>query len=273
VDDGSTDRTLEILARQERAGKIRLIRQRNAGAPAARNAGLEATTAPLVQFLDADDLIGPEKLARQARILWEAGSDRTFLAGAFRRSAPSGWEQTHIPITGDPWIGLLSSRLGTTSSNLFRRAALEMVDGWNEGAASSQEYDLMFRMLKAGCISVPDLVSDTEVRIRDRGSISFGGNQVAKWSRFIQLRLDILEYLRGSGLATAEREHAAFQRIFSAARDAFSLDPKAAADFVAEALPPDFSPPGSAYRRLYRVLGFPAAERIYRVARRLGIRS
>ena len=59
VNDGSTDRSLDILIEYERAYEnIRVIDQVNSGVSAARNAGLEMATGEYVWFVDADDFIG-----------------------------------------------------------------------------------------------------------------------------------------------------------------------------------------------------------------------
>lgn len=63
VDDGSTDGTPDIIAQYGR--RIRHLRQPNAGAPAAHNAGLRLADGEFVAFLDADDLWLRTKLARQ----------------------------------------------------------------------------------------------------------------------------------------------------------------------------------------------------------------
>ena len=58
VDDGSTDGSAAILA--ERAAgdlRIRVIAQKNAGAGAARNVGIEAATGEYVGFVDSDDFV------------------------------------------------------------------------------------------------------------------------------------------------------------------------------------------------------------------------
>ncbi len=57
VDDGSTDRTAEVLARY--AGRIVAIRQENTGLAGARNTGIRAATGEFVGFLDSDDLWEP----------------------------------------------------------------------------------------------------------------------------------------------------------------------------------------------------------------------
>jgi glycosyltransferase involved in cell wall biosynthesis len=67
VDDGSTDSTPQIL--RSYAGKVRVLRQDNAGPAAARNRGIEAARGDLVCFQDADDEWLPEKLAKQTALL------------------------------------------------------------------------------------------------------------------------------------------------------------------------------------------------------------
>ena len=56
VDDGSTDRTPEILDAYTE-NRLRVLHQTNSGVSAARNAGLAAARAPYVFFLDADDIL------------------------------------------------------------------------------------------------------------------------------------------------------------------------------------------------------------------------
>jgi glycosyltransferase involved in cell wall biosynthesis len=65
VDDGSTDDTMKIAqAMQEQLGqRMTCIRQANAGVSAARNRAIEASRAPFIAFLDADDLWETDRLA------------------------------------------------------------------------------------------------------------------------------------------------------------------------------------------------------------------
>jgi glycosyltransferase involved in cell wall biosynthesis len=62
VDDGSTDRTREML--RGFGAHIKIIEQPNRGAAAARNAGIAAARGTLIAFLDADDLWKPQLLER-----------------------------------------------------------------------------------------------------------------------------------------------------------------------------------------------------------------
>lgn len=64
VDDGSTDGS-QAIARGFESRGVRILTQPNRGAAAARNAGLAAARGDFIQFLDADDLIDPGKIAWQ----------------------------------------------------------------------------------------------------------------------------------------------------------------------------------------------------------------
>lgn len=64
VDDGSTDDSLAILNRIAAEGQFRavVVAQQNAGASAARNAGMRAARGKYIAFVDADDMIAPDYL-------------------------------------------------------------------------------------------------------------------------------------------------------------------------------------------------------------------
>jgi cellulose synthase/poly-beta-1,6-N-acetylglucosamine synthase-like glycosyltransferase len=61
VDDGSRDRTAEIVAGLE-LQNVRLVRQDNGGKAAALNTGIELTDAPIVVMVDGDTLFEPDTL-------------------------------------------------------------------------------------------------------------------------------------------------------------------------------------------------------------------
>lgn len=68
VDDGSTDSSLEI-AKGFSSDTIIIITQKNNGACAARNNGLKHAKGDYIQFLDADDLLSPDKIEDQLKQL------------------------------------------------------------------------------------------------------------------------------------------------------------------------------------------------------------
>jgi glycosyltransferase involved in cell wall biosynthesis len=82
VDDGSTDRTLEISRRFE-SRFVRVITQSNAGGPAARNTALAHAQGEYIQWLDHDDLLARNKISNQIRCLENVESDRVLFSGPF----------------------------------------------------------------------------------------------------------------------------------------------------------------------------------------------
>lgn len=93
VDDGSDDGSGEICDRLAQEARVSVLHQENRGAAAARNAGLTASAAPLITFLDADDAILPGALDALAAVLGDAQAvqgmivrgDRVRGNGAVRR--------------------------------------------------------------------------------------------------------------------------------------------------------------------------------------------
>lgn len=68
VDDGSTDGSLELARGFEPRG-VRVIEGPRINAGAARNRALEASSGEFIQYLDADDLLGADKIIRQIGVL------------------------------------------------------------------------------------------------------------------------------------------------------------------------------------------------------------
>ena len=70
INDGSTDRSLETVARfiQSHPGNWKIINQVNAGQTESRNLGIENASGEFIAFLDADDLWLPEKLEVQVNL-------------------------------------------------------------------------------------------------------------------------------------------------------------------------------------------------------------
>jgi glycosyltransferase involved in cell wall biosynthesis len=64
VDDGSTDNTIQI-ARKFESKLVKVITQENSGAASARNKAFEFAQGDYIQWLDADDLLAPDKIYLQ----------------------------------------------------------------------------------------------------------------------------------------------------------------------------------------------------------------
>jgi glycosyltransferase involved in cell wall biosynthesis len=82
VDDGSTDRTLAV-ARQFESEQVRVVAHEHQGAAATRNTALSLSQGEYIQYLDADDLMAPDKIARQLETLGQSSNKRTLLSGSW----------------------------------------------------------------------------------------------------------------------------------------------------------------------------------------------
>lgn len=114
VDDGSTDGTAARLAALDDP-RVRILRQANAGASAARNAGLDCARGAFVTFLDADDILPPEALARRMALL-EARPDFDIVHGAVRVTSGGQPLRHYRP---DPVEGALLTRLARLEEGVF----------------------------------------------------------------------------------------------------------------------------------------------------------
>lgn len=84
VDDGSHDHTVAV-ARRFASSETFVIHQKNAGACAARNHALSVCQGDYIQWLDADDLLAPDKIARQMEPAERGAGKRTLLSCAWGR--------------------------------------------------------------------------------------------------------------------------------------------------------------------------------------------
>jgi len=69
VDDGSTDRTVEVV--KSLGADIHIIQQENRGSGPATTAAIAAVTTGLIAGLDSDDIWLPNKMERQLQLLQE----------------------------------------------------------------------------------------------------------------------------------------------------------------------------------------------------------
>jgi len=112
VDDGSTDESFEIASALQ-SDNVRVIRQKNKGASAARNEGLRCAAGQYVQFLDADDLLSPDKIQSQMTAL---GHRQDLLAVCstvhfpngepYQYYSPSSYEERFLNTTDNPLVFL-----------------------------------------------------------------------------------------------------------------------------------------------------------------------
>lgn len=247
---------------------IRWFTEPRRGSAFARNKGLFEAKGTWLQFLDVDDLLMPSKIQTQLKYPDAAivVSPHTyhFVSG---KVVPSAWVPT------DLWAGLLASEIGSTSSMLWRKDAVQKVGGWNETYYSNQEYELIFRILQAGYAASSDAENLTIVRERPSGSITKTTRHKPRAG--IQLREQIWAFLKQNQLATNERYEAFQKFVFKNLRALYITDPLEARKlyhqyFDGTGFKPRLAAIGI-YPFVYHLLGFDLTERLIRIYR--GIRK
>lgn len=162
VNDGSDDQaTLQLLATL-RAEGVRVIDRPNGGLAAARNTGWRATTAPHVLFLDADNRVGPELLAKLAAAVMEDPKADVFFTDKREFGLREGVVRQHA--TDLPRL-LVGNRIDACA--LVRRDLLERLGGYDEAMRDGYEdWELWIRAAAAGARfhHIPEPLFDYRVR-------------------------------------------------------------------------------------------------------------
>lgn len=140
VDDGSTDRTSEIVeAAAVNDERIRLFRRANYGVAEARNFGVSQARGSLIAPLDADDLWHPQKISRQVAVI--QASQRIGLVYCWTVPIdendfiiPPVKERRRVDLTNVVLEMATNGNFIDCSSNpLFRRSFFEDVGGYDPG--------------------------------------------------------------------------------------------------------------------------------------------
>jgi len=166
IDDGSTDGTAAALARianQPAARRgIALIVNRvdHRGPAAARNRGVALARAPLIAFLDSDDLWSPAKLELELAFMRDnpgcaiAQTSEIWIRNG-RRVNPA---IRHRKRAGDIFIDSLRTCLIGMSSVMMRTDLFRTCGGFDELMTAAEDYDLWLRVLidhEAGLLDEP----------------------------------------------------------------------------------------------------------------------
>lgn len=223
VDDGSTDRTPELLAEAAaREPRLRVVRQANSGKPAiARNVGVRAARGEFICFLDADDYYLPGRLERPVTLL-RSHPELNLVFGDLRRVGGT---------SAASWLGGLNFRrdagdhLSLINGNFYRcdqrfhcfasavlcplhTSAVTLRRAWllqepvlfPEDMLTGEDIDLWFRLLRRGGAAFLDEALSV---YRDRGG-SVTQDKEAFYLGTLRAHLDNLQRV-GPELTAEER--------------------------------------------------------------------
>jgi len=208
VDDGSTDQTLTI-ARQFESDGVRVFTQKNNGAAAARNKAFSLSQGDYIQWLDADDLLASDKIAKQIATIDQRVSKRTLLSSAwgnflYRRNR-ARFAQTALwcDLPSNEWLlrKMAQNLHMQTATWLVSRELTEAAGPWNTGLLVDDDGEYFCRVLlqSDGVRFVPE--AKVYYRATGGGSLSYigrsKGKQASQW-RSMELHIDYLRSLEDS---------------------------------------------------------------------------
>jgi glycosyltransferase involved in cell wall biosynthesis len=194
VDDGSTDRTVEVL--ESFGSRVRILRQKNAGPGTARNTGLVAASGEFVWFMDSDDLASLNQLEVQVRALERSGADVAVAPWIkCRLEGSRAYAETHVlqqnGLPRDLTRALVSRWTLMLQTALFRRSILAKTGGFDpsQDAIAVEDQLLFLKCLLAGARIVHTPECLVVYRTEGANKLTEGGlaseRRFVNWGRFL----------------------------------------------------------------------------------------
>jgi len=150
VDDGSTDDTAQVVAGFGDA--VKYVRQDNGGVCAARNKGVAESTGEIIAFMDADDTMEPESIAKQVALF---GDEHVGLVHCgLRLFDDESGETIELQLEGGEdgvadnlllWEG---ASIAGPGAILVTREAFDSVDGFDTGMKVGEDWDFCYRVAR-----------------------------------------------------------------------------------------------------------------------------
>jgi glycosyltransferase involved in cell wall biosynthesis len=270
VDDGSTDGSTEIV--RGFGERVIFLETEHCGGNHARNAALKMASGEWVQFLDADDYLEPEKIARQLFEEAHGGASADVIY------SPTWVEERgqRIVHTIDTALDLFSQwltwQMPQTGGALWRMSALLQIGGWKELQPCCQEHELYLRALKAGLRFVFTQTPHAVYRIWSQDTVCRRDRRLVVNVKTALID-DLRAWLTERGEWTEEHQRLAGRACFEMARTLAKMDLASSEDYHQARLAKQLihlegpAAPRN-YRWVYHAAGFTAAERVAKVLRR-----
>ncbi len=156
ADGGSSDRTLEILRRVDRKGRIRILENPRRTAPAALNVLLAATRGEVITRVDAHSFVAPDYLRTIAAVMAETGE--SVVGGPVLMEADTPFRRalvealySRVGVGSVPYRTLKTrAHVESLQTGSFRREVFEKVGPFDESLAVVEDLDMNTRIREAG---------------------------------------------------------------------------------------------------------------------------
>jgi glycosyltransferase involved in cell wall biosynthesis len=203
VNDGSTDRTADV-ARCFASKGVVVIAKENEGAAATRNHALRLSQGDYIQWLDADDLLAPDKIERQLAALNDIDSKRILFSAPWAYFSYRTDRARFIPdslwndLSPAEWLlrKMAENLHMQTATWLTSRELVEAAGPWDRRLTSDDDGEYFCRVLLAS--EGTRFIRDARVfyRITGKGRVSYiGASNEKKNGMLISMKLHI-QYLR-----------------------------------------------------------------------------
>ena len=158
VNDGSTDRSADVLERWQREdARLRIVNCVHRGLVSALNTGLELCGAPLVARMDADDIVSPTRLEKQVKMF--ANDPDLSVVGSLVETIPRSDVREGL-LVYEEWLNSLVHHEEITMeiflespiahpSAMVRRQDLVELNGYRD-CGWPEDYDLWLRYFLRG---------------------------------------------------------------------------------------------------------------------------
>ena len=152
VNDGSRDRSSEIVRRYFASGRVKYFEQTNQGVASARNTGIARSSGEFIALLDQDDVWLPDKLEKQVAFM-DAHREAALvharvscIDGAGKPMSCKGWIYVGADADGLCAEQLLGGNRIAPLTVLIRRSCLERVGVFDPAFAPADDWHLWLRI-------------------------------------------------------------------------------------------------------------------------------
>jgi glycosyltransferase involved in cell wall biosynthesis len=183
IDDGSVDGSFE-WARRFSSSRCRVVRQDRCGASSARNHALRLAQGSMIQYLDADDFLAPDKTKLQMEAMRDRGNGcLSWGSAAYRRgnaeTGPFQFEPARAAgasatdFLARLWGGEGKPGMVLVHQWLAPRALIERAGPWNKKLSIDDDGEFFARVLLASTERIPVPAAHCSYRkFHSRGNLS-----------------------------------------------------------------------------------------------------